>query len=357
MAETKDKELADLETRLTQLDLAVGKSISVLSAGKRVIIKRHLEALQTTANETSECTRIAEAFKIAKKQEISEIKEWNLNLDVKLDAADVAIENLQKFLTEAEKAEKFETHEEELKREMSLHEKRLKMQAELSAISHTNTDAKGLSSPSTKAAKLPKLVFSRFAGSFTDWPKFWGHFTEAVDKSPIAAITKFTYLLELLEPNVKRSVESLPFTLEGYNRAKTILETKYGKESEIEKCFVKEILDLPNISGTDPHKIKEFCESLTHSVQALETMRKLDNVKGNVSMTLDKLSGIRGDLVRGDPDWETWDFVKLTEAVNQWVRRNPLQISQGIGRKPNVKGFSTPKMRSTGPEVACTVEI
>ena len=95
------------------------------------------------------------------------------------------------------------------------------------------------------------------------------------------------------------------------------------KESEIEKCFVKEILDLPNIFGTDPHKIKEFCETLTHSVHALETMGKLDNVKGNVSMTLDKLSGIRGDLVRGDPDWETWDFVKLTEAVNQWVRRNP----------------------------------
>ena len=79
------------------------------------------------------------------------------------------------------------------------------------------------------------------------------NFTEAVDKSPIAAITKLTYLLELLELNVKCSVESLPFTLEGYNRAKTILETKYGKESEIEKCSVKEILDLPNISGTDPH--------------------------------------------------------------------------------------------------------
>ncbi len=51
-------------------------------------------------------------------------------------------------------------------------------------------------------------------------------------------------------------------------------------------------------------------------------MGKLDNMKGNVSMTLDKLLGIRGDLVRGDPDWETWDFVQLTEAVNQWVRRN-----------------------------------
>ena len=321
------KELADLETKLTQLDLAVEKSKTLLSAGKRLTIKRHLQALQKTANEANEYRRKAEAFKIGKKEEISAIQEWNSSLDLKLDAADVAIENLQKFFADAEKAEKFETHEEELRRERSLHENRLKMQAELSTKPLTNTDTKELSSSSTKTAKLPKLVISRFGGSFTEWPKFWGHFTEAIDKSSIAAITKFTYLLELLEPNVKRSVESLPFTLEGYNRAKTILETKYGKESEIEKCFVKEILDLPDISGADPHKIEEFCEKLTHSVQALETMGKLNNVKSNISMTLDKLSGIRGDLVRSDPEWETWDFVQFTEALNQWVRRNPVTHS------------------------------
>ena len=287
---SESKELAELETKLMQLDLAVEKSKTLLSAGKRVAIKRHLQALQTTANEANECRRIAEAFKIAQKEEISAIQQWNSDLDLKLDPADVAIENLQKFLADAEKADMFETHEEELKRERSLHENRMKMKAELSATSHSNKDATELNSPSTKTAKLPKLIISRFGGSFTDWPKFWGHFTEAIDKSSIAAITKFTYLLELLEPNVKRSVESLPFTPEGYNRAKTILETKYGKESEIEKCFVKEILDLPTISGTDPRKIAEFCEKLTHSVQALETMGKLSNVKGNVSMTLDKLS-------------------------------------------------------------------
>ena len=83
-------------------------------------------------------------------------------------------------------------------------------------------------------------------------------------------------------------------------------------------------MDLPDISGADPHKIEEFCEKLTDSVQAFETMGKLNNVKGNVSMTLDKLSGIRGDLVRSDPEWETRDFVQLTEALNQWVRRNPV---------------------------------
>ena len=34
-----------------------------------------------------------------------------------------------------------------------------------------------------KTAKLPKLVISKFDGSFMDWPRFWGQFNEAIDKS------------------------------------------------------------------------------------------------------------------------------------------------------------------------------
>ena len=177
----------------------------------------------------------------------------------------MAIENLQKFLADAEKAEKFETHEKELRRERSLHENRLKTQAELSTTSLTNTDTKELSSSSTKTAKLPKLVISRFGGSFSEWPNFWGHFTEAIDKSSTASITKFTYLLELLEPNAKRSVESLPFTLEGYNRAKTILETKYGKQSEIEKCSLNRFwISVPKFSLLDHRATVQGCDFMHH---------------------------------------------------------------------------------------------
>ena len=44
----------------------------------------------------------------------------------------------------------------------------------------------------------------------------------------------------------------------------------------------------------------------------------------DVSMTLDKRPAIRGDLVRDDPDWENWDFVKLAEAIKQWTKQNPV---------------------------------
>ena len=64
----------------------MGKSKTLLSAGKRLTIKRHLQALQKTANEANEYRRKPEAFEIGKKEEISAIQEWNSSLDLKLDA-------------------------------------------------------------------------------------------------------------------------------------------------------------------------------------------------------------------------------------------------------------------------------
>ena len=174
------------------------------------------------------------------------------------------------------------------------------------------------------SVRLPKINIVQFDGSYMDWPRFWGQFTETVDKSNIAAINKLTYLCGFLGPKVKRRVESLPFTAEGYNRAKSILQDQYGKTPEIVKAYIKEIMDLPHISGANPKKIAEFSEKLNYGVQALETLNKRKDVQGNVSMTLDKLPAIRGDLVRDDPDWESWDFTKLAEAIRQWTKRNPV---------------------------------
>lgn len=129
------------------------------------------------------------------------------------------------WLVEAERAETFVTQEEQFKYELKLHEKKLEMQAKLAKQSNSKRDTKECVVLATKPqCKIPKLVISKFDGSFMNWPKFWGQFTEAIEKSSIAPITKFTYLLELLEPKVKRCIEALPFTSEGYNRAKAILE-------------------------------------------------------------------------------------------------------------------------------------
>ena len=61
---------------------------------------------------------------------------------------------------------------------------------------------------------------------------------------------------------------------------------------------------LPHIPGSQPSKIHDFYEKLLSNVQALETLGKLREISGYVRMTIDKLEGIRGDLVRTDDDWQ-----------------------------------------------------
>lgn len=129
-----------------------------------------------------------------------------------------------------------------------------------------------------------------------DWPKFWGQFTETFDKADIALLNKFTYLSGLLDAKVRCAVEALPLTSEGYNRAKSILQEKYGKESEVIKAYFKEIMDLPNAPSANAREISELL------VQALETMTKLDQVNGSMPRTMEKLPAIREVQERTDPD-------------------------------------------------------
>ena len=140
------------------------------------------------------------------------------------------------------------------------------------------------------------------------------------------AVTKFAYLKDLLEPKVRTGIDGLPFSSEGYERAKNIIITKYGKTSEIVNAYVQSIMALPPISGSNIVKIHQFYEKLSFNVQALETLGKLREVNGYVRMSIDKLEGIRGDLVRTDDNWQEWDFPKLVYALQKWTERNPIPV-------------------------------
>ena len=146
-------------------------------------------------------------------------------------------------------------------------------------------------------AKLPKIEIARFGRSPLDWPRFWGQFIETVDKRSVAPVNKFAHLCGFLSPKVKTVIEGLPFTPEGYNRAKSILEERYGKNSEVIKAYLILIMNLATIIGIN-------LEKFIRAIQALQTLKKLETMNGYVSMTMDKLQAIRGNLVPTDPNWE-----------------------------------------------------
>ena len=120
--------------------------------------------------------------------------------------------------------------EEKIRFEVELHEVKLKRQAELDNINkqmsnQTPTEQDGGNMLGIRA-KLPKLIISKFNG-------------ENIDQTSIAPISKFSYLRELLGEKVKHTIEALPFTPEGYNKAKSILLDKYGNVRKLQKSTLE----------------------------------------------------------------------------------------------------------------------
>ena len=151
--------------------------------------------------------------------------------------------------------------------------------------------------------KLPKLVVTKLEDTHLDWFRFWNEFETEINKVEISAISNFSYLKEFLVPRVRALIDGLFFTPEGYARAKSILLAKFEKPGEVTAAHIQFITSLPVVSNSNPNKIHEFYEKLIVSVQALDTMHKLRYIKGYVRLTLDKLLGIRADLVRLIDEW------------------------------------------------------
>ncbi len=304
---TKETAEVTLKTKLVQLGRAKDKSDNALNTGKEHVIRRHIEGLKESLKEVSKWHRAVEAETITSKEESGEIDKWS--------------DEVESQMEEREDQQRKERMDFELK----LEEAKIKLKAEFTKVEAPMSEISEKSASGSIEARLPKLTITKFNGTYADWPRFWGQYSETIDKSVVPPVTEFSYLRELLCEKAKKAIEALPYTAEGYNRAVSILKERFGNDSEVVKAYVKEILDLPYTPSTSPKKIHEFYEKLAYSVQSLETLKKLEAVNGTVLMTLEKLPNVRGDLVRSDPEWEQWTFVQFTEALRLWTRRNPVE--------------------------------
>ena len=96
------------------------------------------------------------------------------------------------------------------------------------------------------------------------------------------------------------------------------------------------------ISWSNPVKIHNFYEKLRTSVQSLNTMGKVKEINGYLRSILDKLPGIRVDLVRLGNGWQEWKFGRSAEALRQWTERNPISHERKpLDNSKKGRSFST----------------
>ena len=325
-----------IEKKLKTLNLAVNDNDRIIHRGKEKELTKHLQFFEQRLEEIQDLKYKVEEQMIEDEKESSEIQEWATKLEGDILTYDHPVEDIEKRIQHIVKEKEIEERRDDMEQEERRLERKLKeerliteMKLELKK-SHEKKEEIGKTSTKEEKvkAKLPKLIISVFQGTHIDWFRFWNQFESDIDKSDLPAVTKLSYLRELLIPKVRKLIEGLPYTSEGYERSKAILTSKYGKPSEVANAHIQNIMALPQINNSNPVKIHEFYEKLLNSVQTLETMGKLKDINGYVRLTLDKLPGIRADLVRTDNDWQNWKFTHLVEALRHWTDRNPILFSE-----------------------------
>jgi hypothetical protein len=305
----------NLNTERQLLKLTRSKTKAILEKGNLYKIARHKEALEKIIKGVEELKIQTEKEQLQDGTSIEDVQKWEAEIEGEIDEADNEIAHLNQYLEEAE------ARAENEKREMERHLLNRKREEELTFEKYKLEQMASLSSTANKTTKpeqakvsnvkMPKLVITKYDGTYERWLSFWNKFEAEIDSADLPAVTKFSYLKELLQPHVCDEIDGLPFTLEGYTRAKNILKTNHGNMSEIVRAYIKNLQELPTITGRKVSKIHEFIKTLSYNIQSLETLGKLSQCLSMVRGIIDKLPGIKAELVTNQVGWQDWGFAEL----------------------------------------------
>ena len=322
-----EKQIADLDGKIKMLHFKLNKTDDIIAKRDRQALDRHQTAISGIVSAVDTLKNTIEEKKFAKGEREEEIATWSQGIEEHLEKADDTTRRLQKAIKTIDMQEEEEQAVEKHKQNMVFERELLEQKEQFEKNREEQRAVAQTTEHHSSAAKLPKLTITKFNGRLEEWLPFWGKFTTEIDSTSLPPLTKFGYLKELLEKHVRADIDGLPYTEEGYENAKAILEAEYGQPTEIVNAYVKNIMELPVITGTHPRKVKEFYKQLRFNVQSLDTLGRLADVKGNVRSTLDKLKGIKAGLVRGNESWKDWGFKDLLTELKKWTDINPVEES------------------------------
>ena len=283
---TMEKLTSELDVQLKLLTFTQGKTKGIVNKGNREGIERHRDALRSIVKKVESVKTQIEQAKLESGVAVDELTKWSDGVEAQQETADEEITYLSETLVQINyktslQAKKCEEELAERDRDKQLQferaqlEQKLEFEKKIEEARKSQVSQVAASPAPGKSAKLPKLVITKFRGELTDWPRFWSQFEAEIDKAEIAGVTKYSYLKKLVDPKIRTEIDGLPYSSEGYERAKHILTRKYGQTSEVVNAYVENIMSLPAIGGTQPARIHDFYEKLLFNVQSLETMGKL----------------------------------------------------------------------------------
>lgn len=231
-----------LNTKLQMLEFTNVSVREALERRRVTSMERKIKVLQDKIGEIQELeTKIQEA-KIENGEDTGNIREWSNKIESDISKYEASVAELNALIKDIQRneSEQLKREEEDLasklrhqKFEEEMKFEEAKLQQKLSYEKKSLEGSKNEEKDAKLHTKLPKLIITKFKGAQTDWVRFWGQFQTGIDGTNIPPVTKLSYLKEFLDPKVRVCIDGLPFTTDGYERAKNHFKVEIweGKRS------------------------------------------------------------------------------------------------------------------------------
>ena len=191
----------DLGAKLTLLKFTRDKTETIANSENILAMERQLKALNTV---TDSLRRKVEHYKFVKGEEPEMVAAWGEKIDEEITTTDAAITNLTNAITEVrsdhtrierekEHALKDKERQEQLMFEKQKYEMKLEFEKKLEESRAVKGQVYELK-PHKTNSKLPELKITKFNRNVNNWLGIWNKFEAEIDKSDLAATTKFAYL-------------------------------------------------------------------------------------------------------------------------------------------------------------------
>ena len=298
-----DKQIADLERKLKTLNFCLKKTGDVSKKNERTASERHKVSVETLMTTVVKLKESIEEQKFANGDDDEAVQEWADRIEQVVNEGHACIRELAVRIEQIDLNLRHATALYEHKREVELekekkqealnrvHAKELEFQKKL-VLKQAQTEPPETVQMASNVFRLLKHVIAKSDGAPQDWLRFGGRFESQIDESGAPEVTKFSYLKELVNLKVRNLIDSFSFTSEGYQKAKDLLTRRNGKESEVVRTYVRNILELPTVHERNVKKIHEFYEALLFNVESLRTLKSLYKLDAAVRFTFDKLDVI-----------------------------------------------------------------
>ena len=187
-----------INAKLRMLDFTEADTSKILKTRDVKAIKRHGSALESIINKVHQHKLQVQELRLEKSDNPEEVRLWTRTLEDKVSKFEEALKKV-KHVAAGIKSDEEERCRDENRKQMLDKQIELERAKLEKSVKGSSWDSEKLTS---LGAKLPKLVITKFQGTYLDWIRFWNQFETEIDKANLTQVAKFSYLKELLVPSV-----------------------------------------------------------------------------------------------------------------------------------------------------------